>query len=229
MAFDVHGLDGVDPASEEGDALLDEYIPGIEEEFAASDEFRALATGENARPEHVDPFITFGFRYLGEGLPGLSVHDVDEILTEIFPRKVSFFDELGPKTLLPEILALWRYLHRRYELSNAELIIDYLERQDPDEVAATMQDPSKFGMAKAFVTAGTNMGFDMTDEAQAHAFQAIYNMGLNDGPADGKTPPADTVSKPGTAPKRSKNQKKKKRKMARSARKSQARKRKGKK
>ena len=226
MAFDVNALDGIDPASGEADAIIEEYIDGIEKEFAASDEFRAIATDEDRGPEHIVPFITFGFRYLGAGLPGLTVNDVEEVLTEIFPRKVTFLDDAGPKTVLPEILALWRYLQRRYELSNAESIIDYLERQDSDELAATMQDPSNFGMAKAFMTAGTNMGFDMTDEAQIEDFQRMYNAGLNDG---ANAPPSNNASNKGTAPERSKNRKKKKRKMARSTRKSQAKKRKGKK
>ena len=229
MAFDVHALDGIDPASEEADDLVGEYITGIQEVFAASDEFRAVASGEDSRPEHIHPFVTFGFRYLGEGLPGLSVHHVEEILTEIFPRKVSFLDDVGPRTVLPEILALWRFLHRRYGLTNAASIIDYLERQDPDDLAAMMHDPSKFGMAKAFMTAGTNMGFDMTDEAQLGAFQRLYNAGVIGGDAVGNPAPEDSESNQGTAPKRSKSHKKKKRKMARSARKSQAKKRKGKK
>ena len=84
-------------------------------------------------------------------------------------------------------------------------------------------------MAKAFMTAGTNMGFDMTDKSQVEAFRRMYNAGMTGGDVLGNAPSEDPGSTQGTAPKRSKNQKKKKRKMARSARKSQARKRKGKK
>ena len=90
-----------------------------------------------------------------------------------------------------------------------------------------MHDPSKFGRAKAFMIGGTNMGFDMTDEAQLGAFQRLYNAGLIGADAVGHAAPEDSGSNQGTAPKRSKSHKKKKRKIARSARKSQARKRKG--
>ena len=92
-----------------------------------------------------------------------------------------------------------------------------------------MHDPSKFGRAKAFMIGGTNMGFDMTDKRQVEAFQRMYNAGQTGGDVVGNTPSEDPGSNQGTAPKRSKSHKKKKRKIARSARKSQARKRKGKK
>ena len=52
--------------------------------------------------------------------------------------------------------------------------IDYLTKIEP-EFNAIMNDSSKFGMAKSFITMGHKAGFDMTDQDQLNEFMQIYN------------------------------------------------------
>ena len=227
MAFDIHALDDVDVSHEEADDVLEDYISAIWEAFAASEEYRGLPGSENGGPGWVEPFVRLGFRYLGRGLPGLTVGDVDEIVTELFPRKITVFEPEEARAIAPELVALWQFVGREYDLPNAEPVLEYLRSLDPGDIVDIMNDPDRFGMAKSFMTAGHNAGFDMTDETQARAFTALYNQNaarLSEAD-DFQVEPAGFGAPP-TTPAPSRTSKRKRRKTARASRKAQNRKRK---
>lgn len=178
MSFDIHQLDDLEPGSQGADEAFEQYSSALESRFGESREFRALESSGATRPGWIHPFLSFGFRYLGKSVPRLSGSDVEEILTELFPRKVAFFEPSEAETVLPELIAFWRFVVREYRVPNGTGVLEYLGRQDQAEIARIMNDPERFGMAKAFVLGGRDAGFDMTDESDAESFAALYNLSV---------------------------------------------------
>jgi len=95
--------------------------------------------------------------------------DVDEILLDLFPRKITLESPDDADDVIPELSAFWQFLKREYNLSNANIILDFLHRIEA-EFNDIMNDTSKFGMAKSFMTMGQSAGFDMTDQEDMNRF-----------------------------------------------------------
>lgn len=168
--------------------------------------------------------IYYGFGYIGVTLPHMDKRDIDEIITDLFPRKISLSSPEDADDAIPELLAFWRFLESKYKLSNADMIIDYLTKIEP-EFNAVMNDPSNFGMAKSFMTMGQKAGFDMTDQDQINDFMQLYNKNIMGGqigiPSAKKALDFNTEY-----PSSKKAKKKQKRKIAKSSRRKNSKKRK---
>jgi hypothetical protein len=108
----------------------------------------------------------------------MSVRDVKEIVTELFPRKISLLSPDDTNDAIPELRAFWQYLKREYKLSQADAILNFLSEIEP-EFKNIMNDSEKFGMAKSFMTMGQAAGFDMTSESGLNAFMQHYNANLS--------------------------------------------------
>ncbi len=175
--FDIHRLDGVDPASSRAEGELKRYQDALLQEFYGSPEAADLAEAPSGIGYWAARMIQFGFNYLGATVPRMSAADAEEILTELFPRKVSLSSPVEADSVIPELSAFWRYLGREHRLPNASAILKLLLDLQP-QFKAMMYDPSKFGMAKSFVMMGQSAGFDMSDEQQLQSFAAQYNAGL---------------------------------------------------
>src|SRR5205807_1891760 len=102
--------------------------------------------------------------YADTTLPAMDVSDVEELLTDVFPRKISLAAPEGANDGVPELIAFWEYLKREYKLANAEAILLYLRSVKVEDFRQWMNDPSRFGMAKSFFMQGQSAGFDMTNE-----------------------------------------------------------------
>lgn len=100
--------------------------------------------------------------------------EVRDIVTVIFPRKVSIASPDDADAVILELVAFWQYLKRVYNLPNAEDVLRFLHRIEP-EFKGIMNDPANFGMAKSFLAAGRAAGFDMTKEEDLLKFQLIHN------------------------------------------------------
>jgi len=115
---------------------------------------------------------------MGATIPRMTVADAKEILTELFPRKISLSSPDEADTVIPELLAFWSYLAREHLLPNAPAILGLLHEELQPEFKSMMNDPSKFGMAKSFFVTGQAAGFDMRNEEQLQKFAVLYNAGL---------------------------------------------------
>ena len=175
MTFDIHRIDELEYMSDEGaDEEFNEYRDELLGLFFDSPEGKHH-TEKYPDTGWVDLFMDYGFRYLGYSIPTLDVDAVDELITEILPRKVSLRTRKEALDAIPELVAFWSFVKREYQLRNAGPILQYLTSCSPDTFADSMFDPQRAGMAKSFFISGEAAGFDMTDMNQANQYMLLHN------------------------------------------------------
>ena len=174
MAFNVHQIDAIEPMSESGEEKFNAYRDKLLELFYASPEAKQHRE-QFPDMSWADSFMDYGFRYVGYSIPNLTVGAVNELLTEILPRKVSLRTRAEALDAIPELIAFWSFLKREFNLENASAILKYLTAYSPDKFVDDMFDPQKAGMAKSFFMSGQTAGFDMTDTEQANQYMLLYN------------------------------------------------------
>ena len=173
--FDIHQLDGLDwDGSEEA---FEEYRDSLLEHFFESPEGRSHLQEFPEAGFWASQLMYYSYGYLGVTLPQMTKKHVEEIVTELFPRKISLLSPDDADDAIPELTAFWRYLEREYGLRQAGTILRFLRRIAPD-FKGVMSDPSKFGMAKSFVMMGQQAGFDMTKNEDIDAFMRLYNASI---------------------------------------------------
>jgi hypothetical protein len=172
--FDIHQAAFSDDGWD--DELTPAYNDGIAEEFARAPEGTA-AEEELGGLGWCHSFVYYGLSYLGKTPPEMSGADVNEIVFDIFPRKVSVEADRA-SNIIRELRAFWQFLGRQYELPNAEAIIRLLHGDAEQELEAALSDPSNFGMAKSMFMLGTQAGFDMTSQEGMNQFLLAYNQSL---------------------------------------------------
>lgn len=174
-AFNIRQLDGLD--YDEAEPLLEDYQETLIELFANSPEGQEYCKTYPEFGFWIAQFIYYGFGYEGFTLPRMKVEDVETVIEDLFPRKVTLLSPEEGENAIPELLAFWQFLKREFKLRNATSIIKYLRDIEP-EFEEIMEDDSKFGFAKSFVTLGHKAGFDMSTEQGLKQFQQIYNANI---------------------------------------------------
>lgn len=220
MTFDIHQLDTVEPGDRKADRVFRTYCDTLIDRFLASPEGARLREASPDAGFWAEEFLHFGFDYVSAPLTRITVAEVEEIVTELFPRKVSLSRPEEADRAIPELTAFWEYLKREFGLAQADAILAYL-RGIARGYRQIMNDPARFGPAKSFFMQGLAEGFDMTDETDVLRFQAIYNARL----ASGRSAPVAMpgVSSPPSAVSKARAKEKSKRKAAKIARKRQKR------
>ncbi len=178
MAFDIKQRVFEDGDYDEEAGL--NYREDLMERFAASLEGQE-AERQNGLLGHAYTFMDYGMSYLGVTPPEMSPDQVEEILFDIFPRKVSADPGSGPEILL-ELQAFWTFLQREFQLPNAGKCLKMLRSTTGNDVERELQNPANFGIAKSFFMLGRQQGFDMTSEKGIQAFTQAYNAGLASNP-----------------------------------------------
>jgi hypothetical protein len=181
MPFDIHQLDNLD--YEDAERLLEAYEDAIIEQFAQSPEGQAFFEQNGSIGLWVQSLINLGYSYEGMTLPRMRQSDMQLILENLFPRKISLIQPEDADDVIPELIAFWQFLKREYRFKNADATLKYLEKLQP-RYREIMNDASRFGMAKSFMTAGMQAGFDMTTQEGLTAFQLQYNANLMTESAD---------------------------------------------
>lgn len=188
MSFQYHQLDKITDFDRAMDILETEYIPELLDIFGDSPE------GQGYLAEHPDALVpegwvgnmlVFGYSYLGVPLPKLKVRDMQEILLQLFPKKLSLLDPEDAAYAVPELLAFWTFMQREYQHRHSQKILEFLHQIQPT-FKDTMNDPSNFGFAKAFMMSGIEAGYDMTNPEDVAAYQEQYNQQVR---ASGGPPP----------------------------------------
>lgn len=175
MAFDIHRLDESDDPVEE----IDEYRDELMELFAASPEGQAYLSILPGMGFWASSFIYYGMIHVGPTLPNMEEHDLEELLTEVFPRKISLQEPEQADEAIPELVAFWDFLKREFKLANADKILNYLLAVKPGEFRGWMNDSSRFGMAKSLFSMGQSAGFGMSDKTGIDDFMNAYNQSLS--------------------------------------------------
>lgn len=176
MTFDINQLDSFDDDFDE-EKVLTEYRDALMDLFLASAEGQALA---DANPDiqigfWSDQLMYYGYVYEGYTIPQMTDEDVEEIVVELFPRKISLSSPDDADYAIPELMAFWQFLKRAYALPNASEILRFLRKIEPG-FKSMMMNPANFGMAKSFMMAGQAAGFDMSNTADIDRFMVEYNM-----------------------------------------------------
>ncbi|MEL6929579.1 MAG: plasmid pRiA4b ORF-3 family protein [Cyanobacteria bacterium J06600_6] len=162
-------------------AALEGFVEELTREFAVSSPGQAYLTAYPLMKEYVgswvDHLLYFGYVYESATLPHLTKKNIEVILTQIFPNKISLLDPSEADTIIPELKAFWQWLDQEYQHPQASAIVEFLTQIQPD-FGQIMNDPNNFGIAKSFLMSGMAAGFDMTSEAGIKKFQQQYNQEL---------------------------------------------------
>jgi len=190
MAFDIYALDKLEDYDEEN---TEAYQEALHQLFAESPEAEAHRELDPEMGFWSYQSIYYAQAYIGVTLPQMDKANMEELLLDIFPRKISISSPDEMETAVPEISAFWRYLQRVYKLRNAGKILAFLDQVQPQFIRA-MQDPSKFGMAKSFFMQGHAAGFDMTDKTEVNKFMLLHNMAMMQGNVEALPPVSPDIA-----------------------------------
>ena len=177
MSFDIHQLDKSGAYEEEAEEALEQYVKELMECFIQSPEGQARLEQDPEMGFYIAQLILYGYRHIGVTLPQMTVSQVEELVTEIFPRKISLTSPEEADDAIPELVAFWEYLKREYHLFQADAVLKFLHRIEP-EFKGMMNDPSRAGMAKSFFMAGRQAGIDMSDKDEVEKFMMQYNASI---------------------------------------------------
>jgi hypothetical protein len=156
-----------------------DYINGLMDEFAASPEAKPwLDAGRQLG--YAGMMMEYGLNYPGVTPAKMSLADFNEVVFNLFPRKVSTEAEEAP-AIIEELAAFWQFIERQYGLRNAAQIRATLNASAVERLRKKLADPSNFGMAKSLVMAGWKAGFDMTTQEGTQQFMEVYNRQLQGG------------------------------------------------
>ena len=153
---------------------LNEYFDSLEDLFEESPECEALAEQETS---YLSLLFSFGRDYFSAIPPALSAGELEEILFDLIPRKVTM-DAGEAEPLVLEFQAFFRFLHRQFSVLGTAQLADICDQSAVKTLKAKLSDSSNFGLAKSFFSAGKALGFDMTSEEDIAAFAMAYNEGL---------------------------------------------------
>ena len=178
MSFNIYQLDEIEAdGSGESEREFDKYQSYIMEEFKNSEEGRARLKDDSGLGFWSRQLVYYAYSYIGVTLPQMEVSDVNEILTDIFPRKISLQSPNDADDTIPELIAFWEFLGQTYNLKNAKLILAFLGELKAD-FHAVMNDSSRFGMAKSFVTMAQSAGLDVNKQEDMDEFINVYNQNI---------------------------------------------------
>ncbi len=174
MPFDIKRLADIETAEDEYYEYQDELL----NLFANSPEGQARLQADGGMAFWARSLIDYGYNYVGVPLHEMDEGTIEELLTEVFPRKISLSAPEDADEGLPAMIAFWEYLKREYRLENADEILACLRSVKPRDFKAWMNDSSRFGMAKSFFSMAQSEGFDLTNEQESNAFMNLYNARL---------------------------------------------------
>src|SRR5262245_11389550 len=163
---------------------FEEYDERAVQQYA-DEAIRAFVASPEAKPilekygdvGWIGLMIEYAASYIGVDLAEMSTRDFNEILFELFPRKVSTTAD-SAEPIVEELRAFWDFLAREYSLPNAAYIRDTLDPRATKRLAEELSDPANFGPAKSIVMQGFEAGYDMTTEEGFQQFMIEYNRGI---------------------------------------------------
>jgi hypothetical protein len=180
MTVDLYRLDSIEDYDVAIKAL-DSYMDDLMTEFVETPECQSYLTAYPEMAEYLGNWIYhllyYGYNYQSVTLPQMKKTDVEEIVTELFPRKIVLQSPAEANNTIPELLAFWQFLQRVYKHPHAAKVITFLKQLQP-KFTQLMNDPSKFGIGKSLMSSGIAAGFDMTTQAGLDAFKQQHNQNL---------------------------------------------------
>ncbi len=133
--FDAHGEYLEDAAFRYREELI--------ELFVVSPEGQELV-GQGGAVGWADTFMDLGIAYLGVTPTAMTPEQLQTILFELFPRKVSAEPGCGHE-IVHELQAFWTFLQREFGLANASACLRLLRAAAGRRLDREMQNPANFG------------------------------------------------------------------------------------
>lgn len=131
------------------------YEQALMEQFAASPEGQAIIQ-KGTELGWARAMIHYAITYCGVTPPTMTTSDLEEVVFDLFPRKVMAERGDGAE-IIQELRAFWHFLQRVYQLPQATQILARLTPQAARRLEREMQEPANFGMAKSFVMMGNDL------------------------------------------------------------------------
>lgn len=174
------------------------YQRTIVDRFAASPEAAALEeTG------WLGIFMDYLADYCGVTVATMTRANLRHVLFGLFPRKVSC-DASEASDIVDELRAFLAFAKREYGLESAEACLRELAGDAAKKLERELSNPANFGMAKSFLMAGKDAGYDMTSREGVDAWTARVNERPFGPAALPPAPRASTTSSAGRAKKKKK-------------------------
>jgi hypothetical protein len=170
----IHDRDG-----EIDEKRVEKYIDGLMREFVASAEAQPVFD-QYGNGDWPALMMEYAINYPGVTPPEMSLADFNEVVFELFPRKVSTPPQSAP-SIVAELRAFWQFLQRQYGLANAKPILASLTNAAAERLERELANPANYGMAKSFIMGGMQAGFDMSTQKGIDEFTAAYNSSLPGG------------------------------------------------
>jgi hypothetical protein len=175
MVFDFNRKFDEDGESEEGD--FDEYLEELFDLLAEAPEGKPLS--EAGADFTLGSFaLLYAYRYFGATPATIMPGDFTEAVFDLVPRKVSCEPGEAPE-IISVLRAFWAFAAREFGASNAQACLAVIGEGAEEKLRRALADPSKWGMAKSFVTAGLREGYDMGSPESAAAFTDRFNTALS--------------------------------------------------
>ena len=190
MAFDIHQR-VFDAHGEYLEEVAMRYRAELLDLFVASPEGQELVR-QGGVVGWADTFLNLGMGYLGVTPPEVTPEQLQTILFELFPRKVSAEPGCGEE-IIHELRAFWTFVQREFGLANAHACVRLLTAATARRLEREMANPANFGLAKSFLTLGLARGFEMTTPEGVQAWVETYNAELR---ATTESPPALPRARP---------------------------------
>jgi hypothetical protein len=156
-----------------------EYINDLMDEFADSPEAQPIIE-QDGSVGYAGMMLEYYFGYIGGELTRMTVPDFNEVVFDLFPRKVSTEPANGPR-IIAELRAFWTFIDRQYGLPNARAILVTLNGAE-NRLTNKLANPGNWGIAKSITMQGIEAGYDMTTEESLAAFMEVYNANLRSQP-----------------------------------------------
>ena len=174
MDFDIYALDE-DDGSGEYDERFEAFQDGLLELFLQSPEGIPYATDAKNNGYWAAMFLYYEYMYLGVPLSDMDEDDADEVVYDLFPRKISLTSTEEAEGAIAELIAFWTFLKRAFVLESADAVLAYLNDVPEEMFIEAMFDPARSGMGKSFFMAGVAAGYDMSNPDELNKFMLEYN------------------------------------------------------
>ncbi|MGB7413526.1 MAG: hypothetical protein WA902_04890 [Thermosynechococcaceae cyanobacterium] len=181
MPYNIRLLDRL--SYDEAEPLLEDYITDTMNLFLASKVGDAHVLTYPRGGYWIGTFIEFAYLYGEMTLPKMTRGDVQAMMEDILPRKITLQEPSEADDAVSELVAFWTFLKQEYKFKSAGAIIRYLQSIE-NKFSGWMFDPARGGIAKGFLMQAMQEGYDLTSQDELTAFQAEYNQRIKANPQD---------------------------------------------
>jgi hypothetical protein len=150
------------------DELQEIFIHRLSEELLRR--FRASPEAQNlAYVDSCDTVLEFAETYFEVNIFTMTADDLDEVLFDILPRKLSA-SASDAADVVRAMRALYMYMARALNFDNVEEYLELLGPEAETKLTAEMADTSNFGPAKSMAMAAHRAGVSLDDRAGLDAW-----------------------------------------------------------